>query len=510
MKEQFKTVKVTEVQESKTNPRKNYDNAALKELAESIKTHGIIQPLVVRAVKKGYELVAGSRRLRAAKEAKLKEIPVIVKELTDDEVVEIQIIENLQRQDIHPLDEAEGFKNLIDSKKYTVESIAEKIGKSMVYVYQRMKLTSLIPEVKKLFRDNHCSYGQAAVIARLLPEVQKELYADEYRGGERPENVSLGDIKGWISGHSEKDLTKARFDLSDGAIISSAGACTSCHKNTACDTQLFPDFANKKICTDVKCYKLKEHAFLVKQYEELKAKDANALMISDFYGDPGKSDFKNVVNNSNYNECKKSDKGARLAIVVQGYANSDIGKVKYVTLEKPSSGRSGAYSNPADVEQRKANARAAASIKVRLDFIEEVFDKPDGLKIDNPEILKILFEIILRDFPSDIFPKLRKYFDWKVEKLKNGQFDYVKLLTHLYAHQKNPLQFILEMIMWEEITRDHTFDENDPLRRDKLNDIAKVYGVDLKKDMETVKKVAVEELTAKIKAAKEKKKSAKK
>jgi ParB/RepB/Spo0J family partition protein len=149
------------LRESKTNPRSGFDAAGLKELAESMRAHGVLEPLMVRPVNgqpaKGegetpppqFEIVLGARRFRAAKLAKLESVPAIVRELTDTEALEMQIIENLQREGMQPLDEGLGYRALIDQAGYDVAKIAEKIGKSASYVYQRLKLADLTKPAQK-------------------------------------------------------------------------------------------------------------------------------------------------------------------------------------------------------------------------------------------------------------------------------------------------------------------------------------------------------------------------
>lgn len=146
-------ISLDRIQESTGNPRRIFDEAKLLELAENIKLHGVLQPVLLRRVPPGpegmYEVVAGARRFRASRLAGKETIPATVRELNDAECREIQLIENLQRADIHELDEALGSRALRDLNpgRYTVETIAAKMGKATKYVYGRMKLVELIPAV---------------------------------------------------------------------------------------------------------------------------------------------------------------------------------------------------------------------------------------------------------------------------------------------------------------------------------------------------------------------------
>src|SRR5579863_6329039 len=137
---EYRSVPITALAESATNPRKRFDEKSLEELAASFKAQGILAPLLVRELDESkYEVVAGARRLRAARIAELESVPVRVVQLTDAEATEARVVENLQREDIHPLEEALGFKSLLELKDgtYTVASIAGRAGKSEAYVYSR-------------------------------------------------------------------------------------------------------------------------------------------------------------------------------------------------------------------------------------------------------------------------------------------------------------------------------------------------------------------------------------
>jgi ParB family chromosome partitioning protein len=150
-------IPLSRIQESKTNPRRQFDETRLAELADSIRLHGVLQPVLVRPLPGGdaalYELVAGSRRYRASRLARMETIPASIRELTDTQCLELQLIENLQRADVHELDEARGYAALMQMQPetYTVETLAEKIGRSEKYVYARLRLTHLVEEVQQAF-----------------------------------------------------------------------------------------------------------------------------------------------------------------------------------------------------------------------------------------------------------------------------------------------------------------------------------------------------------------------
>jgi len=162
------TLPISEITPNKEQPRKTFDEAALDELAESIKQHGVLQPLLVRPLPNGgYQLVAGERRWRASRRAGLREVPVVVKELTDTETMEIAIIENLQREDLNPIEEAEGLQALIDKCGFTQEEVASSVGKSRPAIANSLRLLRLPEAVRELTRDGKISAGHARALISL-------------------------------------------------------------------------------------------------------------------------------------------------------------------------------------------------------------------------------------------------------------------------------------------------------------------------------------------------------
>ena len=155
-------------------PRKHFDEAKLAELARSVEQHGILQPLIVRPADGEYELVAGERRLRAAKIAGLPRVPVVIRSLTDREMMEIALIENLQRQDLNPLEEAQAYRRLMEEYNYTQEQLAERVGKSRSAVANTLRLLVLHPDVRSFVAEGQLSEGHARAILGLPLEKQPD------------------------------------------------------------------------------------------------------------------------------------------------------------------------------------------------------------------------------------------------------------------------------------------------------------------------------------------------
>ena len=156
---------LNEIVPNRDQPRKTFDEASIEALAPSIKQHGVLQPLLVRPIPSGgYQLVAGERRWRACRIAGLTKVPVVIKELTDTETMEIAIIENLQREDLNPIEEAEGLQALIDKCGYTQEEVATSVGKSRPAIANSLRLSRLPPEVREMTKNGEISAGHARAL----------------------------------------------------------------------------------------------------------------------------------------------------------------------------------------------------------------------------------------------------------------------------------------------------------------------------------------------------------
>ncbi|MBQ3932272.1 MAG: ParB/RepB/Spo0J family partition protein [Lachnospiraceae bacterium] len=190
---------INQVEPNKNQPRKNFDQDALNELADSIKQYGVIQPIVVQKIDDYYEIIAGERRWRAAKIAKLKKIPVVIKNFSEQEIVEIALIENIQREDLNPIEEAEAYKRLIDEYNLKQEEMAERLSKSRTSITNSMRLLKLSSKVQKLVISGELSSGHARA---LIPvEDAKKQYT-----------LALEIIKNKLSVRETEKLVKALLE----------------------------------------------------------------------------------------------------------------------------------------------------------------------------------------------------------------------------------------------------------------------------------------------------------
>ena len=175
---------ISQVETCSSQPRKRFDDESLQELADSISQHGIIQPLTVRKLSSGYyQIIAGERRWRAARLAGLQEVPVIVIEADDRKAAELAMIENLQREDLNPMEEAAGFQSLIESYPMTQEEAAQRVGKSRSAVTNALRLLGLTPSVRKLVEEGKLSAGHARALVPLSPSLQESAASAIVSGG---------------------------------------------------------------------------------------------------------------------------------------------------------------------------------------------------------------------------------------------------------------------------------------------------------------------------------------
>lgn len=291
---EFQRIPLDQIVPSKSNPRGIFEETALKELAQSIKEKGVIQPITVRAgsKKEQFEIVTGERRWRASKLAGAPDIPAMVMKFTDQEALEVQVIENLQRADIHFLDEAKGYKQLLEmDKTLSPELLADKVGKPMQYIHSRLSLNKLQPELHALAYEDKMSLGIATRIARLDAGIQQEVkkfiadpqrqWVKKKKGGKIEINrITSAEIDEFLQLNVYVDLKRAPFDITDAKLVAKAGPCTTCPKRTGASPLLFKEFADRKqpdICTDTICFHTKADALV----NITKAKFPKAVLIAE-------------------------------------------------------------------------------------------------------------------------------------------------------------------------------------------------------------------------------------
>jgi len=374
-------VEARSLHESPTNPRRHFDNQGLEELAASIREQGIINPLLVRQIpdeardrgkgKRGlgpmYEVICGARRLRAARAVGQEHIPVVVRDLSDARALEIQVVENLQREDVHPLDEAQGFGALMQTCRYDVAAVAAKVGRSQSYVYQRLKLGELIGPAQKALWEEKITAAHAILIARLQPKEQAEALKHALRADwQGIRYVSAAELDRWIRNEILLDLPAAPFREADAPdLVASAPLCKDCKRRTGYAPALWPELAKRDLCTDRACYRAKTTAFIEGAIAGAKAKGEPLLRLDAGYS--GGRD-KSAICGCDYREIGRNEKCCEAA--VKGIMVADSEKPGQTLTVCPRSSKCkqhwGSYSlvrSPSEIareKQRKAAGRAAA------------------------------------------------------------------------------------------------------------------------------------------------------
>ena len=305
---EYRDLPLVQLQESPVNPLKTFDETVLLELAASIRAQGVLSPLLVRPMDgtQGYQIVAGARRYRAAQLAGLDSVPVRIVELTDAQALETSIVENLQRRDVHPLDEASGFVSLLHLD-YTPEQIAAKVGKSPAYVVARARLAELAPVLTEAFAKDEIGVGHALLLGRLQPEHQQEALAACYQqtningGNSKRILLPVRHLQQWIERNILLELGTAPFPNDDAQLVPEAGSCVECPKRTGHNTLLFAEIgANQPdSCSDPKCFQTKIDAFV----KETIAAKPKLVQISTGYGAP--KDDGAVIPRSKYVEIRQ-------------------------------------------------------------------------------------------------------------------------------------------------------------------------------------------------------------
>lgn len=212
-------VKISSVEPNINQPRKQFDEDALLELSESVKQYGILQPLLVSNKKDYYEIIAGERRWRAAKLAGLKEVPVIVKEFSEQELVEISLIENIQREDLNPVEEAKAYKRLIDEFNLKQDEVADRVGKSRTAVTNSMRLLKLTDKVQQMLIDEMITAGHARAILAISDKEKQETVAMKVFD----EKLSVRETESLVKRMLEPPKTekKSKFTTAEDAIYES-------------------------------------------------------------------------------------------------------------------------------------------------------------------------------------------------------------------------------------------------------------------------------------------------
>ena len=272
-------VPVLSIARSLRNPRKHFDTAKLQELADSIKATGVHQPILLRPLPESriadeqawakaekreraqYELIAGERRWRASQLAGLAEIPAMIRPMSDADALRAAVIENLQRADITKLEEAEGYRELLDLGETTAEKIAEDVGKSRTYVFNVLKILDLCEMGREMVRTGTMDWSIAQTVARIPVEsLQTKALEEIKRHAEYGQPYTARTAQAMVQREFMLRLDRAPFDRNDAQLCMRAGACTTCSYRTGANPEAYADVDSADVCTNPPCYHEKEEA----------------------------------------------------------------------------------------------------------------------------------------------------------------------------------------------------------------------------------------------------------
>lgn len=440
-------IPLSKISESKTNPRRQFDETKLAELADNIRRYGVLQAILVRPIgtADSFEVVAGTRRYRASKLAGCETIPASVRELTDTQCLELQLIENLQRSDVHELDEAQGYAALmqLQPENYTVETIATKVGRSEAYVYARLRLLHLIPEARQAFYEAKLTVAHAFEMARLQPNDQQRALQEcfpQHRSAaailkdKKAEAVTVRELRQWIEREIHLDLTNAPFDPQDETLLPSAGACARCPKRTGSNPLLFPEVRQKSICTDRECYRAKVESLVQIRVKPLEEKGEKPLRVSQAPSWQANGHARDVLVEGQFLRAKSKGEcpNTKPAVLIDG---KGAGTIFYICRDEkcPVHSRITRYEPTPQERAQRAKERMAERVEKQSRFriLDAVRKKlPDALPRADVEMIALDY---FRRLGHDNHRRLCRVYGWEEKKSKTswgGQaVDYEKIAT---------------------------------------------------------------------------------
>lgn len=335
--DKYSEIAMDRLQPHPDQPRKHYPEASLNELAQSLKKDGQIEPLVVREFENYFQIVCGERRYRAAKIAGIKNLDCHIRELTDDQVFDIQLQENLQRESLTPLDECDAFHKLIKIKKFSLDELADRYKKSTDYIFGRLRLIALIDEGRKMLEEEILPVTAAIKIAALTEIQQREAIKRlivPMIVGDKTESYFTGlrDMKAFFDNSILMPLALADFNPDDEKLLP-CGSCKLCPKRTG--NSLFGDIATADQCLDNSCYHDKHVRFYQKLQEELSKKMKISVVFAARHYNVEKNykDLPDVLSMMDWetitDKQSKTERNAKYVIFVGINTTSDEPKIEH-------------------------------------------------------------------------------------------------------------------------------------------------------------------------------------
>lgn len=462
----YHVIPLDQLVESKTNPRKLF--RGVEDLAASMQTSaGLIQPITVRPMGKQYEIVAGARRYRAARVAKWDSIPAIVKEMSDDDVCNAQLIENNHREDVTPMEQARSYENMI-RRGHDVKAIASETGRPADYIAQRLQLAKLVKPGQDWIDEGVLPLDHAIQIARLQPDDQKACIAGiknhmHYNG--MPSSKNLREM---IARDYTTDLHAAAFPKDAADLVDGIGPCNTCSKRSGYNRVLFADISPKSdTCTDRKCFESKKQAFVTLQISA----NPTAVKLSDSYG----SRVKDVITKYQWDEldakaAKKAGKKAVRGVVVDG---DRAGQVITVQIDEQQTERSSGQSHSAEQKRKEHACRIESAAREAI--FEEVLRAISGPP--TMEIIRLAARRLFEGLEGMYQKVLLKRYD--VQQPKNAGYDWSRKQGKQLVENMAPAQLhkFFVTVCFISRLKVHPYYDNAEQRRD-LEALAAQLDVD--------------------------------
>lgn len=544
-----------QIRPSPFNHRRKF--TGLDELGASLLEKGVISPLTVRASVQAdpddepYELVVGERRWRAATKVKLATLPVIVRELSDREVIEIQLVENVQREDVHPMEEAEGYSVLIEKHGYDVDQLVSKTGKSRTAVYNRLKLLKLSPTARKAFLDDKFNASIAEMISRIPTSMLQDQATAEILKGRHEAAWNLNaignddsddvDPSGGIKATEDEvlplsfreaqlllqrrymlRLELAPFDKANPRLVPDAGACTKCIYRTGNQPDLFNDVTSADVCTNPPCFEDKKNADWTQKSAAAKASGLRVL-------DAGESEKLFHADRLSYNapfldlkaeadwqfQPEKGKKKTWAQVVGKdapqvvlardegGAAHELVDRAAAMELLKKAGKlpKEAQQNSKGNDEYRAAAKRAQAAADLRRKTAARAIDELMHEPIVDVESWRWLAVCVVRQASMEAQDATRKRRDLEIGSRTNSLRQPAELALLAVLNEMGVVAdikgLIVELMAWESAVTTHSTGYGN-----NLTTAAKTFGIDLKK---IAASVAVDAKAAK--AAKDKKPS---
>lgn len=473
----LRMIPLGDIEPSPDNPRQHFNDKKFAELVASIKQNGVSQPILVRPIngaktgKAKFQIVAGERRYRASNQLGLKDIPAHIKAMSDGEASSARLVENLLREDLHPLDEADGFLHLKEELKLDVRGISQRVAKDARYVALRLALTNLIEVAREDFRKERLTLGHVLELCRYAPEIQmnaliacyetkpvqnKSKDGYDYVPDKTRPARHVRHLQDWLMQNIHLNLQKAPFKLDDGRLREDGLTCVNCPQRTGHDKLLFADIKSSDTCLNPLCFqaKLQQFVHIIKAGVEAK-QGKPAALISNHYG--SRAEGEGILGRDQYQILQKKADRCEYAEQCVYADGGEIGQVKWICREpgckdhlgrvrttySSSSNGNGHTRSPETLHQRKQEL-----FNIKVDEVVRTRVMGEAIKafawpLDRDHLNEAVKEFFRR-IPTDDQQTICEVFGWGEEAASKLRFNDEAVLQELIKLDDDRLaQFLM-------------------------------------------------------------------